>query len=142
MHPDGYFALVLTPASSKALKAAFATLANPIAHHCTVRHGTADPAHLPAVFSPADVGRSFQLHVVGFAASPGVEAVVVTLILPDGSRVERGFSQNAVPHVTVATDGEAEPVTANALLEGGFAAVEGGPVLTATLLHSHAWKMP
>jgi len=142
VHPDGYFALVLTPASSARVEAALATLSNPIAHHCTVCHGTADPAHLPPIFSAADIGRSFQLHVVGFAAGPGVEAVVVTLILPDGTRVERGFTQNAVPHVTLATDGEAEPFTANALLEEGFAAVDDGPVLTATLLHSHAWTNP
>jgi hypothetical protein len=140
MHPDGYFALVLTPASAARLKATFATLANPISHHCTVRYGTSNPADLPDVFSPTDLGRAFQLEVVGFAtrADGGVQAAVVALILPDGRRLERGFSQNTIPHVTVATDGITEPVSANALLESGFEPVRGNVVLEAVLLHTPA----
>jgi len=137
MHADGYFALILTPASRARLQLDFATLPSPIAHHCTVRYGTSNPADLPAVFSPADLGRIFLLQLVGFAtrADGAVQAAVVALLLPDGSRMERGFSENAVPHVTVATDGVAEPVTANALLEAGFEPVLDGPVLSATLEH-------
>lgn len=139
VHPDGYFALVLTPASSKLLVERLATLARPLAHHCTVRHGTSDPAALPAVFSAADLGATFQLRVTGFArrADGGVEAAVVALVLADGKRVEAGFTQNAIPHVTVATDGETEPFEANALLEAGFTPVDG-PLLEATLAHTRA----
>lgn len=140
MHADGYFALVLTPESTALLAATMATLQNPIAHHCTVRYGTCDPADLPEVFCAADLGRVFQLEIVGFAtrADGGVQAAVVALLLPDGRRVERGFSQNAVPHVTVATDGVTEPVAANALLEGGFDPIRGGMVLEAVLVHTPA----
>lgn len=137
MHADGYFALVLTEDASARLKEAYATLPVPIAHHCTVRYGTSDPADLPPAFTPADLGRVFHLEVRGFATrgDGGVQAVVVSLWLPDGRRSYHGFSANAVPHVTVATDGEAEPVEANALLEEGFEAIEGGILLAATLLH-------
>lgn len=140
MHADGYFALVLTPESTALLVAGFATLSNPIAHHCTVRYGTSDPGDLPAIFSAADLGRVFVLEVTGFAtrADGGVQAAVVRLLLPDGRRVERGFTQNAVPHVTVATDGVTEPVAANALLEAGFEPIHDGPRLRATLVHTHA----
>ncbi|APR81629.1 Hypothetical protein A7982_06978 [Minicystis rosea] len=140
MHADGYFALVLAPESVALLRADFATLASPIAHHCTVCHGTCDPADLPAIFAPADLGAVFRLVVTGFAtwADGGVQAVVVALLLPDGRRVDRGFSRNAIPHVTVATDGVTEPFMANALLEAGFDPVTDGPVLTATLVHTRA----
>jgi hypothetical protein len=140
MHPDGYFALVLTPESSARLLA-LATLENPIAHHCTVAHGTRDPTDLPGVFAPADVGRRFRLLVRGFAtrADGGVQAAVVALILADGRVLEGGFSANPFPHVTVATDGTTEPAAANALLSEGFTPREG-PALEATLLHSDAWK--
>ena len=139
MHPDGYFALVLTPASSDRLRAALATLPHPIAHHCTVRHGTDDPAALPPSFSPADLGRTFQLHVCGFATRDdgGVQAAVVALVMPDGRRFERGFSGNPIPHITVATDGVTEPFEANALLSAGFAPLDG-PTLTAALVHTRA----
>jgi hypothetical protein len=142
MHPDGYFALVLTPESSARLQKAYATLANPLAHHCTVAYGTRDPADLPPPFAPSDLGTTFRLRVRGFAtrADGGVQAAVVTLTLADGRVLEAGFTQNRVPHVTVATDGEAEPAAANALLEAGFEAADG-PVLDATLLHSDAWKV-
>jgi hypothetical protein len=143
MHPDGYFALLLTPESSAQLVAALATLAAPLAHHCTVAHGTRDPADLPAIFTPTAIGERFHLRVRGFArrADGGVEAAVVTLILADGQEIEHGFSSNAVPHVTVATDGQTAPAAANALLEAGFAPVDG-PILSATLLHSDAWRPP
>jgi hypothetical protein len=139
VHPDGYFALVLTPASSKLLRARFATLPQAVAHHCTVRHGTRDPADLPAPFSPADLGATFRLQVTGFAtrADGGVEAVVVSLILPDCTRLSGGFTHNRIAHVTVATDGETEPFEANALLEAGFTPVDG-PTLEATLTHTPA----
>jgi hypothetical protein len=142
MHPDGYFALVLDPGSRALVRARFATLPNPIAHHCTVRYGSCDPGDLPAVFSPADVGAVFLVQVVGFAARGDVEAAVVALLLPDGRRVERGFSENAIPHVTVATDGVTEPVVANALLALGFEPLTDGPVLRATLVHTRAAGEP
>lgn len=143
MHPDGYFALVLTPESTSRLVEALATLEKPIAHHCTVAHGTRDPRDLPRAFTPADLGRRFGLLVRGFAtrADGGVQAAAVALVLPDGRVVEEGFSCNRVPHITVATDGAAEPSEANALLEGGFSPCEGPP-LAATLLHSDTWRLP
>jgi hypothetical protein len=139
MHPSGYFALVLTPEAAAELRA-LATLPSPVAHHCTVAHGTRDPADLPPAFSPADVGRRFRLLVRGFAtrADGGVQAAAVALVLPDGQVLEAGFSTNPCPHVTVATDGVTEPVLANALLEGGFEPRDG-PLLEATLLHSDAF---
>jgi hypothetical protein len=143
MHPNGYFALVLTPASSARLTEALATLGDSVAHHCTVAHGTRDPRDLPGAFTPADLGARFHLRVRGFAtrADEGVQAAVVALVLADGRVVEEGFSANRVPHVTVATDGVCEPSAANALLEAGFDALDG-PVLEATLLHSDAWTPP
>jgi hypothetical protein len=134
-HPDGYFALVLSPASSALLRARFATLGNPIAHHCTVRHGSREPADLPNVFNALDMGRSFVLVVTGLARSQEVEAVVVALRAADGSLLQEGFSQNAIPHVTIATDGIAEPFASNALLAAGYEPVGEGLELTATLLH-------
>jgi hypothetical protein len=141
MHPDGYFALVLAEPSAALLRERFATLPSPVAHHCTIAHGIRDPARLPAVFAAEDVGRAFTLRVVGYAtrADGGVQAVVVALVLGDGRVLERGFSTNAIPHVTVATDGVTEPVEANALLAEGFERVTG-PVLAVTLLHSDAWR--
>jgi hypothetical protein len=136
VHADGYFALVLSDGSAALLLRSFATLARPIAHHCTVRYGTSDPADLPPPFSPADLGRTFALKVCGFRTRDdgGVQAAVVALVLEDGGIVERGFSVNDVPHVTIATDGVTEPVEANALLAGGFDPIDG-PVLAATLVH-------
>lgn len=143
MHPNGYFALVLTPESSARLADALATLPERIAHHCTVAHGTRDPSALPDVFSPSDLGKRFRLAVRGFAtrSDGGVQAAVVALVLDDGRRIDEGFSANRVPHVTVATDGMAEPAEANALLEAGFEAIDG-PVVEAKLLHSDAWRPP
>lgn len=137
MHPAGYFALVLTPASSEGLKRSLATLPKPLAHHCTVRHGTCDPADLPAPFTRKDLNKAFRLKVTGFAtrADGGVQAAVVALVLPDGRTLTRGFTINRVPHITVATDGTTEPVEANALLDGGFEALEG-PELWAVLRHT------
>jgi hypothetical protein len=141
MHPEGYFALVLTPEASARLWEGLATLENPIAHHVTVVHGTRDPADLPPAFSPGDVGARFRLLVRGFAtrADGGIQAAVVALVLRDGRVLEEGFSMNRIPHVTVATDGITEPVCANALLEAGFEP-RSGPALEATLLHSDAWR--
>jgi hypothetical protein len=143
MHPDGYFALVLTPDSSAQLVAALATLAVPLAHHCTVAYGTRDPAALPGIFAASAIGERFRLRVRGLAtrADGGVQAAVVALILADGREIEAGFTANRVPHVTVATDGRTEPAAANALLEAGFAPASG-PILWATLLHSDAWRPP
>jgi hypothetical protein len=142
MHPNGYFALVLDPESSARLVEALGTLNNPIAHHCTVAHGTRDPADLPGVFAVSDLGRRFLLVVRGFAtrADGGVQAAVVALALPDGRVLSEGFSRNAVPHVTVATDGVTEPAEANALLAAGFSPCLG-PTLSATLLHSDAFQL-
>jgi hypothetical protein len=139
VHVDGYFALVLTPESSERLLRAFATLSRPLAHHCTVKYGTQDPGDLPGAFSPADVGQTFSLEVTGFKtrADGGVQAVVVALLRPDGQRVEQAFSENAIPHVTVATDGVTEPAEANAMLAAGFDPAAALPV-TATLVHTRA----
>ena len=139
MHPDGYFALVLAPESANLLRLRFATLPCILAHHCTVRYGSCDPADLPAIFAPGDLGRTFTLKVTGRArrADGGVEAVVVALALADGRLLEGGFTENAIPHVTVATDGVTEPVEANALLGQGFEPVDG-PLLLATLVHTRA----
>jgi hypothetical protein len=130
---------VLTPASASLLRERLATLPRPIAHHCTVRHGTRDPADLPAAFAPADLGEAFLLHVCGVAtrADGGVEAAVVALVLRDGRRLSRGFTENPIPHITVATDGVAEPFEANALLAAGYLAIDG-PTLEARLEHTWA----
>lgn len=137
MHPDGYFALVLDERSAALLRERFATLSYPIAHHCTVRYGTQNPADLPPLFSSKDLGRVFLLKVTGKArrADGGIEAVVVALVLGDGRVVEFGFTENTIPHVTVATDGVTEPVEVNALLEAGYEAIDG-PILAATLEHT------
>lgn len=139
MHADGYFALVLLPDSSERLRRAFATLPSPLAHHCTVKYGTCNPADLPPAFTAADLGQAFTLAVVGFRtrADGGVEAAVVSLIGADGRQIDRAFSENAIPHVTVATDGVTEPAEANALLAAGFERVDG-PTLTAILVHTRA----
>jgi hypothetical protein len=139
VHPDGYFALVLTPESADLLRLRFATLPCVLAHHCTVRYGSCDPADLPVTFNPGDLGRTFTLKVTGQArrADGGVEAVVVALALADGRVLDQGFTENAIPHVTVATDGVTEPVEANALLRKEFEPVDG-PLLLATLVHTRA----
>ncbi|MRG93131.1 hypothetical protein [Polyangium spumosum] len=139
MHPDGYFALILDPSSAEILRRRFCTLPRPIAHHCTVRYGTKDPADLPPPFTESDLGRAFTLEVTGYARRQdgGVEAVVVGLLLADGTLVERGFTENAIPHVTVATDGLTEPATANDLLCAGFERIRG-PLLLARLEHTWA----
>ena len=136
MHPEGYFALVLTTASSDLLRRTLATLSRPLAHHCTVRHGTRDPADLPEVFGVHDLGRTFGLKVTGFATrgDGGIQAAVVSLVMPNGRLLDAGFSENPIPHVTVATDGETEPMEANALLAGGFALIDG-LWLEARLIH-------
>lgn len=136
MHPDGYFALVLDGASVELLRREYATLGHVIAHHCTVRYGSDRVSDLPEPFGPGDMGRSFRLQVIGHARLEGkLEAVVVALVLPDGRFRERGFSENAIPHVTVATDGVEEPARANDLLAAGFVRMEG-PVLQARLEHT------
>lgn len=138
MHPDGYFALVLEPASAAMLRHSFATLAHPIGHHCTVRYGTNRLTDLPAPFGGRDIGKTFQMKIIGYArAENKVEAVVVALVLPDGTLLERGFSENVIPHITVATDGVEEPARANDLLEAGFARIDG-PTLDAKLEHTYA----
>gem|GEM_PF-5063844 len=138
MHPDGYFALVLEPASAAVLRESFATLAHPIGHHCTVRYGTSRLTDLPAPLSEQDIGKTFQLKIIGYArAENKVEAVVVALVLPDGTLLERGFSENVIPHITVATDGVEEPARANDLLQAGFARIDG-PTLDAKLEHTYA----
>jgi hypothetical protein len=138
MHPDGYFALVLDAASAETLKRSFATLGHPIAHHCTVRYGTNRPIDLPLQFTETDLGQTFSLKVIGQVRLEGkVEAVAVALVLPDGTLLERGFSENTIPHVTVATDGIEEPARANELLAAGFVRIDG-PLLHARLEHTRA----
>jgi hypothetical protein len=139
MHPDGYFALVLDEPSAALLRERFATLPCVIAHHCTVRYGTKNPADLPPPFASDDLGRAFALKVTGRArrADGGVEAVVVALLLDDGRVLDDGFTENAIPHVTVATDGVAEPVEVNALLESGYEPIDG-PILVTRLEHTRA----
>lgn len=136
MHSDGYFALVLAPASASMLRQSFTTLAHSIAHHCTVRYGTDRPADLPYPFRAKDLGQRFLLRITGYGrAGDRVEAVVVALVLPDGTLLERGFTENAIPHVTVATDGVEEPVRANDALESVYVRFNG-PILEATLEHT------
>ena len=67
MHPDGYFALVLDAASQHILRREYATLRHVIAHHCTVRYGSDRLSDLPPPFVPTDLGRMFQLRVIGVA---------------------------------------------------------------------------
>ena len=138
MHPNGYFALILTEASRNVLLRQYATLMHGIAHHCTVRYGSDQVSDLPTPFTPADLGRIFQLRVIGLARLEGkLEAVAVALVLSDGQLLECGFSENPIPHVTVATDGMEEPARANDLLANGFQRIEG-PVLEARLDHTRA----
>ena len=138
MHPDGYFALVLDAASAEVLRSSYATLGHVIAHHCTVRYGSNRPEDLPSPFGEADLGRMFALKVIGQVRLEGkVEAVVVALVLPDNTLLEGGFSENAIPHVTVATDGVEEPARANELLAEGFVRIDG-PLLAARLEHTRA----
>lgn len=138
MHPDGYFALVLDAGSTEVLRTSFATLGHVIAHHCTVRYGSNRAEDLPSPFGAADLGQTFALKVIGQVGLEGkVEAVVVALVLPDGTLLERGFSENAIPHVTVATDGVEEPARANELLANGFVLIDG-PLLAARLEHTRA----
>lgn len=136
MHPDGYYALVLTAESRGRLRSLYATLPKPIAHHCTVIYGTKDPADLPAAFSPNDLGREFSLKVIGTKGDMGVQAVVVALLAADGSPVTKPFSKNAIPHITVATDGISEAFVSNALLAKGYDVVDG-PSVIATLVHTY-----
>jgi inhibitor of cysteine peptidase len=138
LDPDGYFALVLTPASAHDLKERLATLAKPVAHHCTVRYGSRDPADLPAAFTAADLGKTFTLRVIGCKTREdgGIQAAAVALVRPDGYLDEQGISTNKVAHITVATDGKTSAVEANALLESGFQRIDG-PTLTATLVHTY-----
>jgi hypothetical protein len=137
MDPNGYFALLLSEPSRQALKERFATLAKPIAHHCTVRYGSQDPADLPARFTAADLGRVFTLKVIGFKtrSDGAIQAAVVALVGEGGALVEEGFSTNKIAHITVATDGVASASAANALLEEGFERIDG-PELLATLVHT------
>ncbi|WP_437680977.1 protease inhibitor I42 family protein [Sorangium sp. So ce131] len=139
LHPDGYFALVLSEASSRALKERFATLPRRYAHHCTVRYGSQDPADLPPRFTAADLGRTFTLKVIGHKtrADNGIQAAAVALVGEDGALVREGFSSNKVAHITVATNGVVSAVESNALLEEGFTGMDGdGPELEATLVHT------
>ncbi len=138
MHPDGYFALVLDDASQHTLRREYATLRHVIAHHCTVRYGSDRLSDLPPPFVPTDLGRTFRLRVIGVARlEDKLEAVAVALVLPDGQLLESGFSENTIPHVTVATDGVEEPAHANDLLAAGFTRIEG-PLLEAFLEHTRA----
>lgn len=130
-----YFALVLDDASRALLLARYATLPASRADHCTVVHGTREPAHLPPAFSAADLGRVFRLVVTGMALRParGIEAVVVALRHGDGSLLHAGFSANRVPHVTVATDGCTPSRKSNTVLAEGYDPISEGPELVVRL---------
>jgi len=138
LDPRGYFALVLSPSSSHDLKERFATLAKPVAHHCTVKYGSRDPSDLPEAFTAADLGKTFTLRVIGHKTREdgGIQAAAVALVGPEGYLREQGISANKVAHVTIATDGKTSAVEANALLESGFQRIDG-PTLTATLVHTY-----
>lgn len=137
-HPvnKNYFALVLTPSATDRLLRSYATLPNRIAHHCTVAFGTDDPADLPEFFSPDDIGKPFLLRAIGYRRreDDAIEAVAVELLDDYGNPVTTRFSTNAIPHITLATDGRARPFEANALLAAGFEPVNGELLLT-TLEH-------
>lgn len=134
IHPPGYFALVLHKPSQDLLLSGFATLPFRTCHHCTVAYGTDHAQDLPSAFRPDDVGKEFQLRVTGHAlrADRGIEAVAVELVGDDGEPIAEAFSTNRVPHVTIATDGVTEACESNALLEAGFAPVDG-PLVGCTL---------
>ncbi len=130
-----YIALVLDAASRAVLIARYATLPALRADHCTVVHGTTDPADLPPAFSAGDLGRAFRLVVTGTALRParGIEAVVVALRRGDGPPLHAGFSANRVPHVTVATDARTPSRESNTVLAEGYDPVSDGPELVARL---------
>jgi hypothetical protein len=88
------------------------TLPKEIAHHMTIKFKpTLDYVNnLP-------LGEEVQLKVVGWAGDNTIQAVVV---VPDIVS-----SENKIPHITVATDGETSPVKSNALLEAGYNEVDG-----------------
>lgn len=132
----GYFALVLDHASRELLRHRFASLPSTLCDHCTVAWGTDRVQDLPPAFAAEDLGRVFRLKVTGYRRrdDQGIEAVVVALDVGDGADSACQFSNNAVAHVTVATDGRAAAVEANALLECAFDEVDG-PWLSAKLCY-------
>jgi hypothetical protein len=77
-----------------------------------------------------EVGSSVSLRVVGFAQNEHVQAVVVEAV--------GATSSNAVPHITVATDGS-PPVLSNDLLQQGYVSVRG-PYLSARVGFNQAGK--
>jgi hypothetical protein len=116
-----YVGVILDAAATEALLRWWETVVGPllqkhIAHHMTIRFRPTE-----AELAEYELGQATALRVVGFAHDTGIQAVVVEL-------VDVG-SANAVPHVTVATDGVTPPVRANDLLSAGFTPVDG-PVLT------------
>ena len=116
-----YVGVILDAAATEALLRWWETavgelLQKHIAHHATLRFRPTE-----AQLAEYELGQATTLRVVGFAHDTGIQAVVVELV-----DVE---SANAVPHITIATDGVTPPVRANDLLSAGFTPVDG-PLLT------------
>ena len=93
------------------------------AHHMTIQFK-------PKSLDGYEVGSSVSLRVVGFAQNEHVQAVVVEAV--------GATSSNAVPHITVATDGS-PPVLSNDLLQQGYVSVRG-PYLSARVGFNQAGK--
>lgn len=74
----------------------------------------------PDEIAKIPVGKSVNLKVTGWADNGKVQAIAVKSPIR---------SKNAIPHITVATDGVAKPFESNALLAQGYNQVSG-PVLS------------
>jgi hypothetical protein len=118
-----FVAVVLDDESRERLVSWFPAglLMKTIAHHMTVKFKPSE-----ADLAELNLGEQIQLQVIGWADNGHIQAVAVTAS-------PRLPCANAVPHVTVATDGRTPPKFSNDLLEQGFTRVHGGPVLTGTL---------
>lgn len=98
-------------------------------------HGKKFAHHMTIQFKPEsldeyEVGSHVSLRVVGYAQNEQVQAVAVEAV--------GATSSNAVPHITVATDGS-PPVLSNDLLAGGYTPVRG-PYLSARVGFNAAGK--
>lgn len=129
-----YTALVLDKESHERLLAKYRTLPIAFGHHMTVMLGTKveDVGRKAPFFKSEDVGKTFDLQVVGLARSEQIEAVVVA-VLKNGEKMMDGVSTNKIPHITIATDGNTKPFKSNELLKGDFQTVENGMMLCSTL---------
>lgn len=90
-------------------------LGTPHAHHMTIKFKPSD-----AEIAALPLGQKAKLRVVGWAADDKVQAVVVEPEIP---------SQKAIPHITVATEGDTPPAYANELLARNVIPFEGTLVL-------------